>query len=363
MAVWTAKSRAPHLETRTSEDPDLYPPLLSKGRAPADVRKAGASPVHSATSASGLHDDVAAPSASESGRSIGADGRAEAHPLVTDSVGSASGGSDPGSDRRTTSALLSDLRIAAGLSQDEVDRALASGDRRLVSALEQGHHPLTAELAERFATIYGVSSKVLLAAAPVSPEHRRLADTDIALESRTKGRADAGYLLDPDSLDATPKGARYDQLAPATDHRSRLPVIAEFDVGTSYREVRERQRARAAHQGWSQSTTVMYAWATSLLMDGVDPSSELRGWLRESFPDFRREHDGSSQSLSEIEALCHSFLHRAVEIAQQTSDVEYARAWSAALSGIDVEQPQEDLVLPKRRLVARGRDLGTLGVF
>lgn len=273
------------------------------------------------------------------------------------------GDSDVGADRRSTSALLSHLRVAAALSQAEVDSALSYGDLPLVSALEQGHRPLTVELAERLATIYGVSSRVLLATALVSPEHRRLPDCDFALDSRSRGQADAGHLQGPGSPDATLEGARYDRLAPPTDHRSRLPVIAEFDVGSSYREVRKQQRARAAHQGWSQSTTVIYAWATSLLLDEVDPSAELRGWLRESFPDFRRKHDENGHSLSEIEALCHSFLHRAVEVAQQTSDVEYARAWSAALNGTDIEQPREDPVLPKRRLVARGRDLGTLGVF
>jgi len=134
-------------------------------------------------------------------------------------------------------------------------------------------------------------------------------------------------------------------------------------VGASYRGVRERQRARAAHHGWGQSTTVMYAWATSLLIDGVEPSAELRRWLHESFPEFKRQHDGGQQPLSEIEALCHSYLHRAVEVAQRTCDVEYARAWSEALNGVDVERPQGEPVVPKRRLVAWGRDVGTLGLF
>lgn len=91
-AVWTSESRPPHLKTRTADDQSVHPPLPSVGRAPAEVRKVGNSPVHSTTRGSGPRGGVMPPSALEAGQCIGADGRPEVQPLVTDSVGSGLGG-------------------------------------------------------------------------------------------------------------------------------------------------------------------------------------------------------------------------------------------------------------------------------
>ena len=98
-------------------------------------------------------------------------------------------------------------------------------------------------------------------------------------------------------------------------------------------------------------------------MDGVEPSAHLRKWLAESWPRFQRQHDGGNKPMSELEALCYDFLHRAVDAANEACDVEYARAWSKALGGVDVEREEQAAELPRQRLVAWGRDLGPVGVF
>ncbi|GGI09367.1 hypothetical protein GCM10011354_33720 [Egicoccus halophilus] len=69
--------------------------------------------------------------------------------------------------RLSASTPLGQLRVDAGFSQEAVAKRLGLAAQATVSMLERGTKPLTHELAEAMASLYGVSMQAVIEAAPV----------------------------------------------------------------------------------------------------------------------------------------------------------------------------------------------------